>query len=212
MVTNLIFGLPGDRPGGLVLTLFYFVAAGGIALVLGLAYASISVIWKRASLALQAVSAFFRGIPVLLLVFLTAHLSGITPANAGLTALCLYSFAHVGEILRSFLAAYPAHLADQARVIGILPPWEWLLIRIPWTLRHAWSAVSTHWISLLKDTGALVVLGVGELTTVAKALGETPANYDRWGVVFTLAAALYLAVTFMLIQMLRLTERRMKSR
>ena len=212
MVANLILGLPGDRPGGLVLTIFYFVAAGGLALGFGFLYATVGVVWKRASLGLQAVSAFLRGVPVLLLVFFAAHLSGLTPATAGLLALCLYSFAHVGETLRSFLAAYPTHLADQARVIGILPVWEWLLIRIPWTLRHAWGAVSTHWISLLKDTGALVILGVGELTTAAKALGETPANYNRWGLVLALAAALYLAATFTLIQMLRLAERRMRYR
>lgn len=210
MVSNLIFGLPGDRPGGLVLTIFYFVAAGGLALGLGFLYATIGVIWRRASLGLQAVSAFLRGVPVLLLVFFAAHLSGLTPATAGLVALSLYSFAHVGEIFRSFLAAYPTHLADQARVIGILPIWEWLLIRIPWMLRHAWGAVSTHWISLLKDTGALVILGVGELTTVAKALGETPTNYNRWGLVLSLAAGLYLAATFTLIYMLRLAERRMR--
>jgi ABC-type amino acid transport system permease subunit len=82
-------------------------------------------------------------------------------------------------------------------------------MRIPWTLRHAWAAVSTHWISLLKDTGALVVLGVGELTTVAKALAETPANYNQWGVIFVLAAALYLVATFTLIKILRLAERKM---
>jgi len=209
MVVNLLIGLPGDRPGGLVLTIFYAVASGGGALALGLAYASIGVNWTRASLGLQAVSAFLRGIPVLLLVFLTAHLGGLTTGSAGLIALSLYSFAHVGEILRSFLAAYPADLADQARVMGILPIWEWLLMRIPWTLRHAWAAVSTHWISLLKDTGALVVLGVGELTTVAKALAETPANYNQWGVIFVLAAALYLVTTFALIKILRLAERRM---
>ena len=209
MVVNLLFGLPGDRPGGLILTVLYAVVSGGGALALGLVYASIGVMWTRASLGLQAVSAFFRGIPILLLVFLTAHLSGMSTGSAGWAALSLYSFAHVGEILRSFLAAYPPHLADQARVMGILPIWEWLLMRIPWTLRHAWAAVSTHWISLLKDTGALVVLGVGELTTVTKALAETPANYNRWGIVFTFAAVLYLAATFTLIEILRFAERRM---
>ena len=209
MVMNLLFGFPGDRPGGLLLTLIYALGSGAIGLATGLAYASIGVMWQRASLALQAASAFLRGVPLLLLIFLTAHQAGLPSASAGLLALSLYSFAHVGEILRSFLAAYPAHLADQARVIGIFPLWEWLTLRIPWTLRHAWAAVSTHWISLLKDTGALVILGVGELTTVAKALGETPANYDRWTIVFALAAALYLLVTFALIRILRLLERRM---
>lgn len=208
MVVNLLVGLPGDRPGGLVLTLFYAVASGGGAVLLGLVYAWIGVTWTRASLGLQAASAFIRGIPVLLLIFLTAHLSGLTTGGAGLVALSLYSFSHVGEVLRSFLGAYPAEMAEQARVMGMLPVWEWLLLRIPWTLRHAWAALSTHWISLLKDTGALVVLGVGELTTVAKALAETPANYNQWATIFVLAAAIYLLATFGLIKSLQVVERR----
>ncbi|MFW6069379.1 MAG: hypothetical protein ACOC9E_07330, partial [Chloroflexota bacterium] len=178
MVINLLVGLPGDRPGGLVLTILYAIGSGAGAVILGLVYAWIGVTWKRASLSLQAASAFIRGVPVLLLIFLTAHLSGLTTGGAGLVALSLYSFSHVGEVFRSFLGAYPAEVAEQARVMGMLPIWEWLLLRIPWTLRHAWAALSTHWISLLKDTGALVVLGVGELTTVAKALAETPTNYN----------------------------------
>jgi polar amino acid transport system permease protein len=209
MIENLLLGLPGERPGGLVLTILYAVAAGWGALVLGLVYATIGVMMPRASLPLQAASAFLRGIPLLLLIFLLAQLSSLTVGVAGLVALLIYSFAHVGEVLRSFLASYPVNLSDQARVMGINPVREWLGLRIPWTLRHAWGAVGTHWVSLLKDTGAVVVLGIGELTTVAKALSETPASANHWVTVLVSAAALYLAATLTLIQLLKSMERRM---
>jgi ABC-type amino acid transport system permease subunit len=206
MVVNLLIGLPGDRPGGLILTVLYFLAAGSGALLAGFAYATMGVMLPRASLPLQALSAFLRGIPLLLLVFLLAQLSGFPLGAAGLAALMLYSFAHVGEVLRSFLASYPAYLAEQACVIGIPPVSEWIQLRLPWTLGQAWSAVATHWVSLLKDTGALVVLGVGELTTVAKAVSETPATYDQWGIVLVWAAALYLLATFTLIRAVQFVE------
>jgi polar amino acid transport system permease protein len=209
MIENLLIGLPGGRPGGLVLTILYAITSGAAALALGFVYAAIGVVLPRASLPLQAASAFLRGVPLLLLVFLLAQASGLSVGMAGFFALLLYSFAHVSEVLRSFLTSYPASLSDQARVMGIGPVREWLQLRMPWTLRHAWGAIGTHWVSLLKDTGALVVLGIGELTTVAKALGETPAGPDQWVVVLVSAAALYLAATLVLIRLLGSVERRM---
>lgn len=211
MVMNLLFGLPGDRPGGLAMTVVYSIVAGTGALVVGFLYAAVGVTLPRVSLPLQAASAFLRGVPLLLLMFLIAHASGLPLAIAGLVALFLYSYSHVGEILRSFLASYPGHLADQARVMGISPIREWLELRAPWTLRHAWGALGTHWISLLKDTGALVVLAIGELTTVAKALSETPGTYDQWALVLALAATLYLGATVVLIRILRSLERGMMT-
>jgi ABC-type amino acid transport system permease subunit len=54
-------------------------------------------------------------------------------------------------------------------------------------------------VSLLKDTGALVVLGIGELTTVAKILGEVATTLEDWALVLATASALYLAATMALI-------------
>jgi len=54
------------------------------------------------------------------------------------------------------------------------------------------AALGTHWVSLLKDTGALTVLGIGELTTVARLLSER-TNTSGWLLVLLAAAAIYLA-------------------
>jgi len=43
MILNLLIGLPGDRPGGLVLTLVCFFASGAGALMVGFVYAVICV-------------------------------------------------------------------------------------------------------------------------------------------------------------------------
>jgi ABC-type amino acid transport system permease subunit len=206
VVEQLLIGLPNDRPGGLVLTVLVFVAAVGGAVVIGFAYAAACVALPRASLPLQAGAAALRGVPVLLLVFFAAQLTSLPVVMAGLVALVLYSFAHVGEILRSFLAAYPSECAQQARAMGIGAAREWLELRAPRMLGYALGALVTHWISLLKDTGALVVLGIGELTSVAKVLSETTATYDRWILVLVTAAGVYLSVTLLLIQGLRVVR------
>jgi polar amino acid transport system permease protein len=207
MIVNLLFGLPNARPGGLVLTVLFFVAAAVVAMLAGFAYGALCVVLPRASLPLQGAGAVLRGVPLLLLMFLLAQTSGLPVAAAGLLALILYSFAYVGEVMRSFLGSYPASLANQARIMGVGRIREWLQLRVPWTLGSALDALGTHWISLLKDTGALVVLGIAELTSVAKVLSETTASYDRWVLVLAAAACVYLVATVLLIQVLRVVRR-----
>jgi ABC-type amino acid transport system permease subunit len=208
VAVNLLIGFPNDRPGGLLLTLAVFLASAAGAVAVGFLYATICVTLPRASVPLQAGAAVLRGVPVLLLVFFAAQLTAFPVVLAGLAALVLYSFSHVGEILRSFLAAYPVHCAQQARVMGLGPVREWLQLRAPRTLGYALGALATHWISLLKDTGALVVLGIGELTTVAKVLSESDPSFQGWATVLLGAAALYLATTLTLIRVLHLLRRR----
>jgi polar amino acid transport system permease protein len=200
MVVNLFLGLPNARPGGLMLTVLFFMGAALAAMAAGFAYGALCVVIPRASLPLQGASALLRGVPLLLLMFLLAQTTGLPIGASGLLALILYSFAYVGEIIRSFLSSYPVSLANQARVMGLDPVREWLRLRVPWTIGSALDALGTHWISLLKDTGALVVLGIGELTSVAKVLSETTASYDRWILVLVTAAGVYLSVTLLLIQ------------
>lgn len=209
MVVNLLVGLPGERPGGLVLTVLYFIAAGAGGLLAGFAYAVAGAALPRASVPLQAASALVRGVPVLLLVFLLAQVLDLPAGAIGVAALLLYSFAHVGEVLRSFLASYPSYLGEQARLLGLGPVREFVKLRAPWTLVRAGDALATHWISLLKDTGALVVLGIGELTTVAKALSEAPGSHRQWIAVLVASAALYLVATLALIRVLRATVGRL---
>jgi ABC-type amino acid transport system permease subunit len=199
MIVRLLLGLPGDRPGGLVLTALFFVAAGGAAMVAGLGYAIVCSGQRLIGGVLQAGSALVRGVPVLLLVFLAA---AVTPAALGFAAvlgLALYSWSHTGEILRGFFAAYPRRLREQARVMGLTATREVIVLRVPWTLRRSLDALLTHWVSLLKDTGALVVLGIGELTTLTRTLSETAATTAEWFTVVATASGLYLAATLALV-------------
>jgi len=200
MVLNLLIGLPGDRPGGLLLSLIYFFASGAAALALGCVYAVLCVALPRVSLLFQAASAVLRGLPLILLVFLFAHVPWFVVGVAGLIALTVYSFGHVGEVLRSFLAAYPTAAAEQARLMGMSSIRDWLQLRVPWTLWRSWTALVTHWVSLLKDTGALVILGIGELTTTSKVLSEVSPSFEQWATTLVVAACLYLGATLALIQ------------
>jgi len=207
VIVNLLLGIPGERPGGLLLSILTAAGSGALAVVLGTVYATVCVQAPRLSLGLQAALAVLRGVPLLLLVFVLAQGTGLPLPAAGFLALLLYSLCHVGEALRSFLAAYPAVLREQARVLGLGTGREWLQLRLPWTFRRSLDALATHWISLLKDTGALIVVGIGELTTVAKVLSEQ-ASISDWKLILASAALLYLATTVVLVQTLEFIKAR----
>lgn len=203
MIVSLLFGLPGERPGGLMLTIIFFITAGSGAFIIGVVYAMLCAGLPRQSLPIQACSALLRGTPLLLLVFLVAHIPGLSTSSAGFIALLCYSTSHVGEILRPFLVLYPQSLTQQASAMGVGYVHEWIGLRIPWTLWRASAVLLTHWVSLLKDTGALIVLGITELTTIAKILSELQRTPSQWGVVFVTAAGLYLGASLVLIFVLQ---------
>lgn len=207
MIIDLLIGLPGQRPGGLVLSIGSAIVAGVAAVLVGMAYATICVRAPRLTLVVQGALALLRGIPLLLLIFMLAQTTTLPLVASGFVALFLYSLSHVGETLRSYLAVYPPVLREQARLLVLSPAHEWTLLRAPWAFRRSLDALGTHWISLLKDTGALTVLGIGELTTVARLLSERTTT-SHWLVIITTAAALYLAAVLVLIRLLAIVKTR----
>lgn len=209
MMTSLLVGLPGDQPGGLVLSVLFFTVAGIGALFVGVAYALTCSASRALAGTLQVAAALVRGVPILLLVFLAAVVTPGPVEIAAVLGLLLYSWAHTGEILRGFFAAYPRSLRDQARIMGMTTGAEVVLLRVPWTIRRSLDALLTHWVSLLKDTGALIILGIGELTMLARTLSETAATTAEWLTVVATASGLYLAATLSLIAIVGQARRRM---
>jgi ABC-type amino acid transport system permease subunit len=150
-------------------------------------------------------------VPLILLLFFLVQTTGMALPVAGFLALLLYSLSHVGETLRSFLSGYPLKLREQARLMGIGWLHECAGLRLPWALRHSLDALGTHWISLLKDTGALAVVGIGELTAVARVLSDR-ADFSDWQLILATAAALYLGSTVGLIWLLELLKKGFPTR
>ena len=198
-MTILLIGLPGERPGGIALTVVYAVGAALTAVGVGFGYAVLAARPTGSAVVVQAFGAALRGVPLLLLIFALANMSRLPVRWAGAVGLALYSAAHVGEILRGFVGCYPALAVDQAWVMGGTRWQEWCCVRGPWLWWRALPALSTHWVSLLKDTGALVVLGIPELTTVAKMCSERTNDGAQWVIVLACAAALYLTATLVLV-------------
>ncbi|MEM7333342.1 MAG: amino acid ABC transporter permease [Chloroflexota bacterium] len=205
---NLLFGFPGNRPGGLLITIFLTVVANSLGFVIALGLGFVSESNKRplrwlARLYIE----IFRGIPVLLLVLLTFQLIGngrrwglsLTPLFSAFVALTLYSSAYQAEIIKSGLRSVPVPLVESARLLGYPPLLTFRRLKIPYTVRLMLPALTGQTISLFKDTSVVLIIGVADLMTTARIiLGSDVGNAPYWVGLYLMVGACYFAVAFTL--------------
>ncbi len=215
---RLLFGFPGYRPGGLMMSLLLAVAAigvgFGIALLISAAYNSR---FKPIRLSAYLYIQIFRGIPVILLLVLVHQLLGAGPSNpptwfSAVLALTLYTSAYQAEIVRAGLQAVPEQLVESARLLGSSPRQAYLLIKLRYAARVMLPAFTGQAISLFKDTSVVVIIGVADLMTIAQiTLGGDVGNAPYWVSVYLTVGAIYFAVAFGLSRLAQRWEKRLQT-
>jgi len=149
-------------------------------------------------------TSFFRGTPLLLqvyLIYLGLPQIGLTlPAiPSGIIALSLCYGAYMAEIFRAGIQGVPHGQREAARALGIR---EGLIMRkvvLPQAMRLIVPPVGNQFIAMLKDSSLVSVMGVWELTFVAKAQGR--AEFRNLEMLIT-AAVIYwiLSIVFEIVQ------------
>ena len=217
---NLLFGFPGQRPGGLALSLLLAVMAIGLGFLLAMVVAvgRESPVRPFRWLARGYVE-IFRGIPLILLLLLVYQIIGgsrfglnLSPRISAVVTLALYSGAYQTEILRAGLKAVPSQLVDSARLMGSTPWQLYRIIRLRYAFRVMLPAFTGQAISLFKDTSVVVIIGVADLMTVARAaLGSDIRNTPYWVSLYVLVGGLYFALAFSLSMIAGRWETRRQS-
>ncbi len=206
---NLIFGFPGQRPGGLLLTLVLAVVGLGLgfllALPIGTARVARSATLRRAA---QVYIWVFRSVPLILLLLIVHNLFSAgrlwletSSFVSALISLVLYSSAYQAGVVASGLRAVPEALIDDARTLGAGRAKAWQTVRFPFAVRIMGPAFTNQAITLFKDTSVVVVLGVADLTTTARiALGSDIENAPFWVATYLTVGALYFLVATAIAQ------------
>jgi His/Glu/Gln/Arg/opine family amino acid ABC transporter permease subunit len=207
-IPNLLFGFPGRRPGGLLMSILLALVAVGtgflLAVLLGMAQESRS---RTAHLLAGGYVQIFRGIPLILLLLLVHQLLGFgrrldlpfTPLVSALVALTLYSSAYQAEIVRAGLQAVPQPLVESGWLLGGNKRQTFRRIKLRYALYVMMPAFTGQAISLFKDTSVVVILGVAELMTVARiVLGSDVNNAPHWVGLFLVVGIFYFVVAFVL--------------
>lgn len=178
----LVGGKPSniDRFGGLLLTIL--VSAGGI--VLSFPIGVLMALARRSSLPLVRMIAvgyieLIRGVPLITLLFLGRFaFSFFLPPGAktpgvifrAIIMITLFTGAYVAEVVRGGLQSVPRGQTEGAQALGLSQMKLTRLIVLPQALRNSIPALIGQFISLLKDTSLLVVIGVQELLGVTEPI------------------------------------------
>lgn len=205
-IPNLLFGFPGHRPGGLIMSILLALVAAGLgfvlAIIIGSGYES-----RRRPLRVvsQLYVTIFRGLPLILLLLIVHQLLGsllapafrTPPLLSAFAALTLFSGAYQAEIVRAGLQAVPEPLVESARLLGSNRRQAYRLIKLRYCVHVMWPAFTGQAISLFKDTSVVVILGVAELMTVARiTLGSEIGNSPYWLGLYLLVGLFYFLVAF----------------
>jgi His/Glu/Gln/Arg/opine family amino acid ABC transporter permease subunit len=217
---NLLIGFPGQRPGGLLLSLLLALVAialgFAIAIIISSGYESS---WRLVHWSTRLYVEIFRGLPLILLLVLVHQVVGsprfgidLSPRASALIALALYSSAYQAEIVRAGVRSVPQQLVESARLMGSTPWQIYRLVKLRYTFRVMIPAFTGQAISLFKDTSVVIIIGVAELMTAARiALGNDVANAPYWVGIYLLAGFLYFCVAFGLSQLAQRWERRTRT-
>jgi polar amino acid transport system substrate-binding protein len=155
---------------------------------------------------------FFRGIPVLLLLyFLYFGLAGISPHlslgpfQAAVLGFGLNYAAYEAEIYRAGIRSIPFGQWEAAASLGMSTPLTFRRIILPQAIRVILPPMTNDFVALFKDTSVVSIIAVVELSKEYQILTKSGGGYLQIGLA---TAALYLIMSIPLGYLSRYLERR----
>lgn len=152
----------------------------------------------------EAYTTIIRGVPELLIILILyfggtvglssafGHYVEVDAFTAGVAALTIVFGAYATEVLRAAIAAVPSGQIEAARALGFSKAQTFRLVVLPQMWRYALPGLGNLWLTLLKDTALVSVVGLEDLmrkATVAAGTTHDPLTF------YMAAALLYLTFT-----------------
>ncbi|MCM0594091.1 MAG: amino acid ABC transporter permease [Gloeotrichia echinulata CP02] len=140
-----------------------------------------------------------RGLPLIGILFLAQvmlplflpvelRLDRVLRAIAGLV---LFSAAYMAENVRGGLQSIPRGQIEAAKALGLNTPLVVILIILPQALRAVIPAIVGQFIGLFKDTSLLSLVGLVELTGIARSILAQPEFIGRYAEVYLFIGFIY---------------------
>ena len=153
----------------------------------------------------------FRGTPMmvqLLIMSLVIFASSRNYTMIGILALGINSGAYVSEIVRSGLMSVDPGQMEAGRSLGMNYFTTMRFIVIPQAVKNILPALGNEFITLLKDTSLITVIGGKEMTYAAKAV--IAKTYQGLFPLFGIAL-MYLLLVMLFSKLLSVLERRLRQ-
>lgn len=149
---------------GLGVTLRAFALAATASVVLGVVIGAARVsLGRTARLPLVGVVELFRGLPVVVTIFLAAEVlrlvdSGISTYWALVVGLTAYNSVIIAEVVRAGVLSLPRGQAEAGLAIGLTPGQVMRSVQLPQALRAMLPALISQLVVILKDTALATVV------------------------------------------------------
>lgn len=186
---------------GVPLTLLVCVGAMVASVILGLASALGRISQSALAYGLATFyNSFFRGTPLLvqiLLIYLgIPQLGPVPPAiPSGIIALSLCYGAYLSEIFRSAILAVSRGQWEAAKALGMTRRMILVEVILPQALKIAIPPSGAMFISMLKDSSLVSVMGLWEIMFLAQSYGRSSYRYME---MLLTAAVIYWALSIVL--------------
>jgi general L-amino acid transport system permease protein len=195
--------------GGLLLT----VVLAAVGIILSFPLGVLLALGRRSSLpAIRILSTAYieliRGVPLVTILFMAdtmlpfflpgeVRIDRVTRAMGGIT---LFSAAYVAENVRGGLQAIPTGQIEAAHALGLSAARTTLDIVLPQALRSVIPANVGLFISLLKDTTLVAIIGLAELLGIGRAILAQSQSLGAHLEVFAFVAAVFFVLCYAMSQ------------
>lgn len=176
-----------------------------------------------------------RGIPVLVLLFYIAFVGApallkgvdalaalVSPAGTpppfeardfsllwrAILALTISYSAFIAEVFRAGFQSVARGQVDAARSLGMTPRQVFRHVTFPLALRTILPALGNDFVAMVKDSALVSVLGVGDITQMAKVFASGSFTFFE---TYNVVALVYLVMTLALSLALRALERHLRA-
>lgn len=160
-----------------------------------------------------------RGVPLIGILFLAqimlplfisadVRLDRVLRAIAGLV---LFSAAYMAENVRGGLQSVPRGQIEAAKALGLNTAFVVLFIILPQALRTVIPAIVGQFIGLFKDTSLLSLVGLVELTGIARSILAQPQFLDRYTEVYLFIGFIYWVFCYSMSLASRRLERQVNN-
>lgn len=205
---------------GLKATLIISLGAAAVGIILGTIVAIVKIQpknnkWLIAPRFLCNVyTTVIRGTPMALQLFIMAFvifaIRGFPMEVTAILAFGINSGAYISENIRAGLLSVDKGQTEASRALGMSTAFTMIRIVVPQGMKNVIPAIGNELIALIKETSIVSMIGMVDLTAVAKMIGSGNelATYFAPMVV---VAIFYLAIVYLITLAIKLIERRLRK-
>jgi len=201
-------GYGDELLAGLSVTVRLAVASFVLSLVLGIIIGLVAISRNRIIQGgWRAYVSLFMGVPSILVVFFVYYnlpvflksafdlRMAVSPFLAGLIALGVVYAAYVAEVVRGAVLNIPQEQFDAARALGLRKLHMWWFVILPLVWRIALPGLTNVWMTVLKDTALVSLVGLNDLVRMADVAAAVTRKPFLFYIVVAVVFVLFAGVT-----------------